>query len=225
MKRVPTSLLVRIGTQLDAEDRDEMAIPSYLHRNPALRWIAFRRLEVVAQRLARLLRDRARPRTVLDFGCGSGVLLPEICSLAESVYGVDRVLSAARTLVAELALDHVVLLSPEELAARSDVSADVIVAAEVLEHVENLDETMQMFRRALKPGGRILVSVPTENTLYRIGRRIAGFSGHYHHANAASIDRDIRRMGFRCVWRSTIPAPGPLCIYWVLEYTDAAGAA
>jgi hypothetical protein len=69
----------------------------------------------------------------------------------------------------------------------------------------------------LKPGGRLLVSLPTENALYRLGRRIAGFSGHYHHANAASIDRDIRRFGFERRWRAQIPAPGPFCIYWALE--------
>ena len=58
MRRVSTDLLRRIGEGLSREDRDEMAIPSYLHHNPGLRFMAYRRLEVVAARLARLLSRR-----------------------------------------------------------------------------------------------------------------------------------------------------------------------
>ena len=54
-------------------------------------------------------------------------------------------------------------------------TVDVILAAEVLEHIEPLGPTLESFRRWLKPSGRLLVSLPTENALYRFGRRLAGF--------------------------------------------------
>lgn len=219
MRRVSTDLLRRIGEGLSREDRDEMAIPSYLHHNPGLRFMAYRRLEVVAARLARLLSRRPRPRVVLDFGCGAGVLLPEIRSHAEQIYGVDLVLSGAERVVAELSLGEVTLLHPDRMAETvADRAVDLIVAAEVLEHVDDVSATMREFARALKPDGRLLVSLPTENALYQLGRKIAGFSGHYHHANAASIDAAICAAGFRRTWRRQIPAPGPLAIYWVLDY-------
>ena len=34
---------------MTAHDRDEMAIPSYLHWNPLIRWLMWRRYEVVAE--------------------------------------------------------------------------------------------------------------------------------------------------------------------------------
>jgi len=219
MKTVPETLLRTLADRLSKEDRDEMALPSYLHRNPALRWMAYRRLHAVSERLATLMQGRKAPRHVLDFGCGSGILLPEILGVADQVYGVDLVLLAAQVLVQELKLDRVTLMQPHEMTELVPAaSIDVVIAAEVLEHVESVTETMNAFKRVLKPGGRLLVSLPTENALYRFGRRLAGFSGHYHHANAASIDTEIRAAGFRRHWREQIPAPGPLCIYWVAEY-------
>jgi len=88
----------------------------------------------------------------------------------------------------------------------------------VLEHVEPVEDALELFKTWLKRDGALLVSLPTENRLYRLGRRLAGFKGHYHHDNAESIDRAIRRAGFRRRSRSHIPLPGPFAIYWVVEY-------
>ena len=228
-----------MALQLSAEDRDEMAVPSYLHGNPAMRWMAWRRVEAVAQRLA-LACDGTVPalrggtvsgpageaharRTVLDFGCGTGVLLGEAHARAGRVIGVDLVLDAARMLVAADRLARVELLTPEQACAQvAPGSVDVVIAAEVLEHVEPLAPTLAFFRTCLRPGGKLLVSLPTESRLYRLGRKLAGFSGHYHHANAASVDRELVAAGFRRTRLQTVPLPGPLAIYWVLDYVNDA---
>jgi 2-polyprenyl-3-methyl-5-hydroxy-6-metoxy-1,4-benzoquinol methylase len=198
-----------------------MAIPSYLHSNPALRWMAWRRLEVVVESLKRLApANKGGGSVALDFGCGSGVLFRDTLARFDSVVGVDLVLTAARALVSELGLQNVTLLTPAEAdTAVAPASVDVLIAAEVLEHVDDLPPTLTQFKNWLKPGGRLLVSLPTENALYRLGRRLAGFSGHYHHSNAASIDEKICAFGFRRHKLSQIPAPGPLSIYWVMEYS------
>ncbi len=221
MKRLPEELLRRMGERLARDDRDEMAIPSYLHRNPALRWMAWRRVEVVAARLQRLL--RARPGAqVLDFGCGTGVLFQTALDAGAKVTGVDLALAAAELLVQERALAGVTLVSAADAEAKIGAgSVEVIVAAEVLEHIEPLGPTLQSFARWLAPGGRLLVSLPTESGLYRLGRRLAGFSGHYHHHGAAEIDEEIRAAGWHRRHLGTVPAPGPLAIYWVAEYERA----
>ncbi len=220
MERVSADLLQRIAQGLSEEDRAEMAIPSYLHHNPALRWMAWRRLEVVVESLKRLAPPKGTDSLALDFGCGSGVLFRDTLARFDRVVGVDLVLTAAKALVLELGLKDVTLYTPAEAdAAVPGGSADVIIAAEVLEHVDDLPPTLAQFKSWLKPGGKLLVSLPTENALYRLGRRLAGFSGHYHHSNAASIDEKIRAFGFRRDHLSQIPAPGPLSIYWVMEYS------
>ena len=221
MKRIPRDLLARMSDVVSPEDRDEMAIPSYLHRNPLMRWMAWRRLEVTADFFRQFCTtsNNGDSPTVMDFGCGTGVLFDEVCGRAETVYGVDIVLEPARLLVDEWSLDKVVLLKPEqaerEIAAQS---IDTVIAAEVLEHIDPVDSTLAFFRDRLKPGGMLIVSLPTENVLYRFGRRLAGFEGHYHESNAASVHRRILGAGFRRVRLKKIPAPGPLAIYWVIAY-------
>ena len=218
MKRVPPELLERMAGTVSGEDRDEMAIPSYLHRNPAMRWMAWRRLDVTASFLHRLhAEDRAS--AIMDFGCGTGVLFDETCRVADTVYGVDIVLEPATLLVGEWGLDQVRLMTPDAAeSAIESASLDTIIAAEVLEHIEPLDGTLEFFRSRLKPGGNLLVSLPTENLLYRTGRRLAGFEGHYHESNAATIHAEILAAGFRERRISRIPAPGPFAIYWVVAY-------
>jgi len=223
MERVSAELLERIGKSLSDEDRAEMAIPSYLHANPALRWMAWRRLEVVVEALDRLAPPKGSGSLALDFGCGSGVLFRDTLARYDRIVGVDLVLTAARALVSELSLPNITLQTPAEAdASVAPGSVDVLLAAEVLEHVDDLPPTLKQFKTWLKPGGRLLVSLPTENALYRLGRRLAGFSGHYHHSNAASIDEKIRAFGFTRHSLNKIPGPGPLSIYWVMEYSWSA---
>jgi 2-polyprenyl-3-methyl-5-hydroxy-6-metoxy-1,4-benzoquinol methylase len=218
MKRIPDSLLAEMAARLSEDDRDEMAIPSFRHRNPAMRWMAWRRVEVVAERLADLVAMDGKVGTVVDFGCGTGVMFDEASRAANRVIGVDVVLDSARTLANEWQL-NVDLMTPKKAeTAIEPGSVDIIVAAEVLEHVEPLEDALDMFKRWLKKDGHLLVSLPTENRLYQLGRRLAGFHGRYHHDNAKSIDRAIRQTGFRRRTRTTIPLPGPLAIYWVVDY-------
>ena len=210
-----------MADSVSPEDRDEMAIPSYLHSNPAMRWIAWRRLEIVAKLLRESsgeVRDESG-RTVLDFGCGTGVLFDEASQFADKVYGVDIVLEPAQLLIEKWGLKKVSLMDPEtaknELPLRS---VDTIIAAEVLEHIDPVDDTLAFFRDRLKSTGRLLVSLPTENALYRFGRRLAGFHGHYHESNAANVHEKILAAGFRETRMRKIPAPGPLAIYWIIAY-------
>ena len=226
MKRIPRDLLARMADSVSAEDRDEMAIPSYLHRNPVMRWMAWRRLEVVAEFLRHSFESTGgnSPRTIMDFGCGTGVLFDEASQLADHVIGVDLVLEPARMLLGSWDLDKVSLMHPDEArSALAPGSIDTIIAAEVLEHIDPLDDTIALFREHLRASGRLIVSLPTENALYRFGRRLAGFKGHYHESNAPKIHREILSAGFEPTRMQKIPAPGPLAIYWVIEYRPALG--
>jgi 2-polyprenyl-3-methyl-5-hydroxy-6-metoxy-1,4-benzoquinol methylase len=66
------------------------------------------------------------------------------------------------------------------LASVADQSVSAILALDVLEHVPDVALLAAEFRRLLTPQGRLLCSLPTENLPYRLGRRLAGFSGAYH---------------------------------------------
>ena len=221
MRRIPPDVLTRMATTVSQEDKDEMAIPSYLHRNPAMRWMAWQRVKVTAEFFRNTCKssNTSPGPTVMDFGCGTGVLFDEVSQFANKVYGVDIVLNPASLLVDEWGLDKVSLLNPEQAEIQiPEKSVDTIIAAEVLEHIDPIDSTLAFFRSRLKADGHLIVSLPTEGLLYRIGRRLAGFRGHYHLNNAQSIHRQILDAGFREAGLKKIPGPGPLAIYWVIDY-------
>jgi 2-polyprenyl-3-methyl-5-hydroxy-6-metoxy-1,4-benzoquinol methylase len=158
--------------------------------------------------------------TVLDYGCGAGVLFPALSPRATRLYGVDLVLVPARTTADHYQLPNVVLLLPEDLPARiPPESLDVVICGEVLEHIDDPAALLATLRDRVKPGGHLLVTAPTENALYRLGRRLAGFRGDYHVHDADAVHAAILRAGFCPVRSRSLPLPGPLAIYRVLDYT------
>jgi len=85
---------------------------------------------------------------------------------------------------------------------------------DVLEHVDDLERTLFDIRRIMKPEGLLIITGPTENALYRCGRRLSGFSGIYHQRNIYDIESEALR-GFQLLKRRVL---FPLCpLFLVLE--------
>jgi predicted SAM-dependent methyltransferase len=58
-----------------------------------------------------------------------------------------------------------------------------VVAASVLEHIEELTPLAEEVARILVPGGELLANVPSENRFYELGRRVFRYvkpADHYH---------------------------------------------
>jgi predicted SAM-dependent methyltransferase len=100
-----------------------------------------------------------------------------------------------------------------------DGSIDSIIAASVLEHINDRQMVLSLMASKLTPTGRIVISCPTENLLYRLGRKIVGFSGDYHLAKAFDVFADIQAVGFNMVYLRQWPMPGPLCLYQIATFT------
>jgi 2-polyprenyl-3-methyl-5-hydroxy-6-metoxy-1,4-benzoquinol methylase len=135
------------------------------------------------------------------------------------VVGVDIAPGPARLWAQRRGLAAVRVLEPSE--ARAELapgSMAAVLCAEVLEHIDDPAELLGFFARLLRPGGTLLVSLPTENRAYRFGRRLAGFHGHYHQHNAATLDALIQREGWARSQARHIPGPGPLSIYLIARY-------
>lgn len=178
-------------TAPSAEDQDEMAIPSYLHPNPIVRWVVWRRHQLIAD-----LGAFDERMEVLDFGCGPGIFLPTLCATGATVHAIDLFPGFAQRLCKARRLN---VRFHDHLDSIKDGSLDAIVAAEVLEHIDpGLDELLGSFAAKLKDDGRLLVSVPVEGRTYRLGRYIAGFGGkgHYHHHKGPAIIASIKKNGF-----------------------------
>jgi 2-polyprenyl-3-methyl-5-hydroxy-6-metoxy-1,4-benzoquinol methylase len=173
---------------------DEAAIPAYAHRNPFIDRIFWGRL-AAAEKYLRTI----SPQTVLDFGCGSGVMSYIMAGFADRVVATDiepEIFNRIRRVVAFP--PNVVFATVLELAAETyRQSFDSIIALDVLEHIEDLSEVLRQFENLLRPGGVVVISGPTENALYRFGRKIAGkrFSGNYHVSDIRRVEAECRRHG------------------------------
>lgn len=200
------------NAQIPEHDRDEMAIPSYTHSNPLIRWLMWRRYEAI-ERLANMAPDI----TVLEFGCGIGLFLPTLAVAERQVYAIDLFPQFAETLVERMGLSVQFAPTIDDI---PDRTLDVIVAADVLEHVDNLPWWIQTFHRKLKPGGKALVSGPTENIAYRIGRYVAGFSGKadYHHTNIDAIRTAFEENGFQTERNTSLPFAFPPQLFKVFRF-------
>jgi SAM-dependent methyltransferase len=119
--------------------------------------------------------DRRKPRRVLDFGCGTGanltVLLAERYPHIQFI-GVDSdeaSIAHARRTCGLRNLEF--RLYPREFTFDEDF--DVIVASEVLEHVEEPDTFLTTLRGSLTPGGALLITVPNGYGPYELGSMAA----------------------------------------------------
>ncbi len=199
----------------------EMALGSYLHKNPLVGGIVAWRMKLALGFVGDIQGKR-----ILDYGCGLGILFLQLEEGRNQLYGTDLdVLPAGEVLNVHQRKD--VELFPlgniEEYIP--DNSLDVITSLEVLEHVDDLLGTVMILKRKLKQGGKLIISGPTENGFYRLLRRIAGFSGEYHHRNIYQIVDLISEKGFVIDRRRTIPLPGPLDVFAIYRFikTDQDG--
>lgn len=174
---------------------DEAAFPAYSHRNPVINWLFWQRLRTVME----FIKNPAPYEYILDFGCGSGVMLPFLSDISSHVTAMDVDL-----LPLQRVQNHIPLAKNIEVIDASTTSItnlplnryDLIIALDVLEHVQDLPRTLNDLLALLKPDGQLIVSSPTENILYQVGRKIAGpeYSGAYHERGIAEIKDELRKI-------------------------------
>jgi 2-polyprenyl-3-methyl-5-hydroxy-6-metoxy-1,4-benzoquinol methylase len=170
----------------------------------------FRRLDVIRKMALRELARDAAPtgRAALDFGCGIGMMIPDLAPRLEKLYLCDEQLTPARATAEWFRAANVLCLPPEEVETRiDDSSLDVVIAADVLEHVDDLAAVLQTLRRKMRTGAALIVSGPTESWAYRCGRKIAGFTGEYHVRGVFDVENGIQEIGLAREQLRRLPFP------------------
>jgi 2-polyprenyl-6-hydroxyphenyl methylase/3-demethylubiquinone-9 3-methyltransferase len=136
---------------------------------------AFRPLHRLNPLRLEYVRDRAcdhfkRPRdarqalkglSVLDVGCGGGLLAEPLTRMGGHVTGLDaskEAIAVAREHAAEGRLDVDYRLSSVEDMARKKTRYDLVTALEIVEHVADLDSFLAALAKLLKPDGLLVMS-------------------------------------------------------------------
>ena len=132
-------------------------------------------------------------KRVLDAGCGAGYGSAELARMAAHVTGVDVAAEAIDYARAHYAAENIVF---EEASATQlpypDAAFDLVVAFEMIEHLEDWRGFLSEARRVLAPSGQLIVSTP--NRLYYTESR--GSHGanpfHVHEFDFAEFNEALR---------------------------------
>ena len=172
------------------ENLDEAGFPAYSNPNPLMNFLFWERI----YRTMKYIEKKGNLGSIMDFGCGSGVMLPFLSRRAEKILAVDIDLEPLHRIEKHISFDEKIIFSDTHKNTEAD-SLDLIIALDVLEHVDNLDEIFAKLSSLLKPKGEIIVSGPTENIFYKFGRFLAGstYSGHYHVRNIYDIQKSAEK--------------------------------
>ena len=146
------------------------------------------------------LADGLAARSVLDVGCGTGETLRALHEALhpERLVGVD--LSPAVVESNRRRLPFADFVAADVTAGPLDEQFDLIVATEVLEHIEAYPQAIANLRRMCR--GHVIVTVPS-GTIYPIDRHM----GHRQHFSPASIAEELRKASFEVsvLWQWGFP--------------------
>jgi SAM-dependent methyltransferase len=121
----------------------------------------------------------ARGKRVLDAGCGAGYGSAELARVADRVTGVDIAPDAIEYASANYAGPNLAFEAASVTALPfPDATFDLVVAFEVIEHLEDWAGLLTEARRVLAPSGQLIVSTP--NRLYYTESRGAHGVNPFH---------------------------------------------
>jgi len=138
--------------------------------------------------ICRRVTDR-RPR-ILDVGCGTGANLLMLSKYGDAE-GVD-VSEDALAFCRERGLEQVKLGAAEDL-PYDDGTFDLVTAFDVVEHMDDDLAGLREMRRVLRPGGRVLLFVPTFMFLWGLQDDV---SNHRRRYRLPELRRVLEQAGF-----------------------------
>lgn len=126
-----------------------------------------------------------RPRATLDLGCGVGGFLGGLAELGGDVYPADldrESLAVCR----ERGFPGGVVCDGYALPYR-DAAFDLVALFDAIEHIPDDARALGEVARVLRPGGRVVVSVPAYPFLFANNDRVARHYRRYTRATLAAV--------------------------------------
>ena len=157
---------------------------------------------------------------VLDIGCHTGILAEALKQQNNAkVVGIDT--DAAALAIARTRMKDALLINIEEsgwetvLVTQGWKNFDVIVFGDVLEQTCEPEAILRAAKKLLKPGGRIVVSIPN---IANLRVRIGLLFGRFAYADSGILDKTHLRFYTKTTGRKMIEE----CGYAITEF-DVAG--
>ena len=126
-----------------------------------------------------LLGEARQGERVLDLGCGAGRFVAALRQAGADPVGVEIAEAALERARAVAPGAHLRLLEDDGSIPLEHGSMDLVWCSEVLEHVADGAHLLQEARRVLRPGGRILVTVPYHGRVQAALIALLRFDAHF----------------------------------------------
>jgi SAM-dependent methyltransferase len=158
------------------------------------------------RRRALLLREVRPEERVLDLGCGAGRFVAALRDAGADAVGVELAEAALERAKRNVPGADLRLVAPDGSLPLGHGTVDVVWCSEVLEHVPDTIAFLTEVRRVLRPGGRLLVTVPDhgrlKRTLIALGHHDAHYDPlgqHVRFYTRRSLTRALHATGFQDV--------------------------
>ncbi|HET7817501.1 MAG TPA: class I SAM-dependent methyltransferase [Sphingomicrobium sp.] len=175
-------------------------------------WFVARRdiLKSVIERVVRPPRD-AR---ILEVGCGTGHNLAMLSSFGRvEATEMDK---SARALAAKRLGRDVEDAALPDLSAWPEAHFDLVALLDVLEHVPDDTSALEAIRERLKPGGKLLVTVPANKWMWS-----AHDVAHHHHRRYRKSE--LARLARDCGFAVDLLSPFNTLLFPLVAAARAAG--
>ena len=141
--------------------------------------------------LVGFVRGLGRVGRALDLGCGDGRLTVEL--EADQLTAADVSALALERARKRLPRARLVDLDPDTPLPLSDAAFDLVLCAETIEHVRDVQLLLSEIRRVLRPAGILALSTPAH---LPFGRRPDPLSPHLRQFTRRSLSRLLDDLGF-----------------------------
>jgi len=163
----------------------------YYHQQEEQHWWFKARREIVFNLIQKM--RLPHEAAILDVGCSGGPLMLALRATGyQNLTGID-VSESGIELARQRGLANVSVMDGSNLAF-ADKSFDLLIASDVLEHIENEEAALREWVRVLRPGGTLLVFVPAHSYLWSQHDEI---NHHFRRYSAQHLRTVLRTAGLR----------------------------
>jgi SAM-dependent methyltransferase len=146
--------------------------------------------------------ERLAPRSILELGCGQGAVGARLAQLA-AYTGVEPDEASWAVARDRVAPTGGVVLHGDHHKIPEGSEFDLVCAFEVLEHIADDQATLADWVQFIRPGGRLMVSVPADQHRFGPSDELVGHYRRYSNESLAELltavgctDIAIRRYGW-----------------------------
>jgi len=162
------------------------------------KWMAGPRY-LCRRRLVLKLIDEIKPKNILEIGFGSGDLLRILSGKGYSGLGIDFSADAVRNIAEQTnqqPFNFRIGSKPDRDLAAEKERFDLIMAFEVLEHIEDDAGSLAIWNSLLSDKGKLLLSVPAHISKFDAADI---FAGHIRRYEKEELQKKLEAAGFRIV--------------------------